>query len=93
MSGDRFYKNITKRPTGKFGHVISPHLFQDCLITQLATDGPDHVRMAPLLLGHKTPYAAERFYNQASAHQAPQKLQQLVLATRRQRAHATEQPG
>jgi len=83
LSPEVFYKGLLKRTAKEFGHSVNPHLFRDCLITQLATEDPDHIQIAALLLGHKTHYTADRYYNHAEGHRATQKHQAHVQAKRR----------
>jgi integrase len=55
-------KRYTQR---KFGTEIWPHLFRDCLLTSVAVDQPELVRVSASLLGHANPRTGGKHYNQA----------------------------
>ena len=49
-------RNLIKRYTRKeFGTAVWPHLFRDCLLTSVAVDQPDLMRIGATLLGHPAP--------------------------------------
>jgi integrase len=49
----------------RFGRAVWPHLFRDCLLTSVAIDQPDLMRVSATLLGHTSLRTGEKFYNQA----------------------------
>ena len=55
-------KRYTQR---KFGTEIWPHLFRDCLLTSVAVDQPELVRISASLLGHANSRTGGKHYNQA----------------------------
>jgi hypothetical protein len=44
---------------------VWPHLFRDCLLTSVAIDQPDLMKISPALLGHSNARTGEKHYNQA----------------------------
>ena len=59
-------RSLIERYTRKeFGTAVWPHLFRDCLLTSVAVDQPDLVRMSTTLLGHASTRTGEQHYNQA----------------------------
>jgi integrase/recombinase XerD len=59
-------RSLIKRFTEKeFGTAIWPHLFRDCLLTSVAVDQPDLMRIGATLLGHASSRTGEKHYNQA----------------------------
>ena len=55
-------ERYTKR---RFGIAIWPHLFRDCLLTSVAINTPDLMRVSASLLGHSSLRTGEKHYNQA----------------------------
>lgn len=59
-------RELIKRYTRKqFGTAVWPHLFRDCLLTSLAVDQPDLMRISATLLGHVGLDTGQKHYNQA----------------------------
>ena len=54
LSGMTLYTIVCGITRRCFGHEITPHLFRDCLATDIAIHDPDRVRMAATLLGHRS---------------------------------------
>jgi integrase/recombinase XerD len=77
------YESIVCRTREGLGHVVNPHLFRDCLATNVAIDDPDHVRIASRLLGHRTPATTEKYYNLAGSLEAGRRMQAFLLSLRR----------
>jgi integrase len=57
-------------------------LFRDALATGIATDDPEHIRMASRLLGHADPRTTERHYIHAQALRASRRYNGVVLPIR-----------
>lgn len=53
-----------------FGKSINPHLFRDCLATSIAIQDPENVRMAAIILGHRSFATTEKHYNLARTLEA-----------------------
>jgi hypothetical protein len=49
----------------QFGTAVWPHLFRDCLLTSVAIDQPDLIRISTSLLGHANSRTGDQHYNQA----------------------------
>jgi integrase/recombinase XerD len=59
-------RSMINRYTRKeFGTAVWPHLFRDCLLTSVAIDQPDLMRIGATLLGHTSSRTSEKHYNQA----------------------------
>jgi integrase len=72
----------------EFGAAVWPHLFRDCLLTSVAIDQPDLMRISATLLGHASASTGEKHYNQARMLDASRrygmtifKLRQALLMT------------
>ena len=65
-----------------FGQALGPHAFRDCVATTIAIEDPEHVRVAAMVLGHRTFATTQRHYNLARTLDAARVYQQ-ALATRR----------
>lgn len=63
-------KTVTARA---FGTAVWPHLFRDCLITSLAIEQLELMRIGSVLLGHASFETAQRHYNQARMREAGRK--------------------
>ena len=82
-------RDLIKRYTRKeFGAAVWPHLFRDCLLTSVAIDQPDLMRISATLLGHASSSTGEKHYNQARMLDASRrygmtifKLRQALLMT------------
>jgi integrase/recombinase XerD len=65
-------RDLIKRYTRKeFGTAVWPHLFRDCLLTSVAVDQPDLMRIGATLLGHASSRTGEKHYNQADTGRQP----------------------
>jgi integrase/recombinase XerD len=54
-------RSLIKRYTQKeFGTAVWPHLFRDCLLTSVAVDQPDLMRIGATLLGHASSRTGEK---------------------------------
>lgn len=71
---------ITKRHLGR---AVSPHLFRDCVATDIAIHDPQHIGITKDVLGHATLSSSQRFYNQATSLTAFRSHQALIAAQRR----------
>jgi integrase len=69
MTDIAIYDRICRQTGKRFGEHVSPHLFRDAAASTLATEAPDHVRIAAPLLGHRTFQTTEKYYRQAKAQQ------------------------
>ena len=76
-------RSLIERYTKKgFGTAIWPHLFRDCLLTSLAVDEPDLMRISATLLGHASTSAGEKHYNQARMVDASRRYGDTISAIR-----------
>jgi integrase len=66
-----------------FGTAITPHEFRHCAATSIATQDPDHVQIAAVLLGHRSLDSSTRFYNHASVLEAARRYHQHIEELRR----------
>jgi len=73
---------IVARTAEAYGKPINPHLFRDCAATSIAIEDPEHVRVASLILGHRSAATTERYYNQAQAIDAARRYQAFLVAFR-----------
>jgi integrase/recombinase XerD len=82
LSEQSIYTKICAATEEELGVRLSPHLFRDALATGIATDDPEHIRMASRLLGHADPRTAERHYIHAQALIASRRYNGVVLPLR-----------
>ena len=76
-------RELIKRYTRKrFGTAIWPHLFRHCLLTSVAIDQPELLRISAILLGHSNHQTGEKHYNQAQMLDASRRFAATVLALR-----------
>jgi integrase/recombinase XerD len=66
----------------RFGVALWPHLFRYCLLTSVAIDQPDLVRVSAALLGHTSLRTGEKHYNQARQLDASRQLGAAVSELR-----------
>ena len=64
------YDRIREHTGAKFGVGLGPHLFRDAAATTLATEAPEHVRVAAPVLGHRNFRTTEIYYRQAKVQRA-----------------------
>jgi integrase/recombinase XerD len=82
LSEQSIYTKICAATEEELGVRLSPHLFRDALATGIATDDPEHIRMASRLLGHADPRTTERHYIHARALRASRRYNGVVLPLR-----------
>jgi integrase len=82
LSEQSIYTKICAATEEELGVRLNPHLFRDALATGIATDDPEHVRMASRLLGHADPRTTERHYIHAQAITASRRYNGVVLPIR-----------
>ena len=83
MTGEAIYERVCLHTRKAFGHPINPHLFRDCLATEIAIHDPKHVRIAAHILGHSDLRTTDRHYNQAQSIEAARRHQRGVMELRR----------
>lgn len=77
-------RETVKRHTRRaFGTALWPHLFRDCLLTSLASDEPDLMRIGATLLGHGSAATGEKYYNQAGMLDAGRRYAGTIAKLRR----------
>jgi integrase len=82
LSEQSIYTKICAATEEELGVKLSPHLFRDALATCIATDDPEHIRMASRLLGHADQRTTERHYVHAQAITASRRYNGVVLPLR-----------
>jgi integrase/recombinase XerD len=82
LSEQSIYTKICAATEEELGVKLSPHLFRDALATGIATDDPEHIRIASRLLGHADPRTTERHYIHAQALRASRRYNGVVLSLR-----------
>ena len=76
-------RSLIERYTAKqFGTAVWPHLFRDCLLTSLAIDQPDLMRIGATLLGHASSHTGTKHYNQARMLDASRRYGIAILELR-----------
>lgn len=58
---------VTKTTRKYLGRDLSPHLFRDCVATEIALERPEWIGINKNLLGHVRLASSQRFYNQATS--------------------------
>lgn len=69
---------LTKRLTGR---PINPHLFRDCLVSEMAERAPEQLSAASRILGHASLSMTNKHYNQAQMLSAGKAHQKAVMET------------
>jgi integrase/recombinase XerD len=82
LSEQSIYLKVCAATEEELGVRLSPHLFRDALATGIATDDPEHIRIASRLLGHADPRTTERHYIHAQAVIASRRYNRVVLPIR-----------
>jgi integrase len=82
LSEQSIYTKICAATEEELGVRLNPHLFRDALATGIATDDPEHIRMASRLLGHADQRTTERHYTHAQAVTASRRYNGVVLPIR-----------
>jgi integrase/recombinase XerD len=82
LSEQSIYLKVCAATEEELGVRLSPHLFRDALATGIATDDPEHIRMASRLLGHADQRTTERHYIHAQALTASRRYNKVVLPLR-----------
>lgn len=83
MSAMSLYHRIVRVTSQAFGAPINPHLFRDCAVTTVAVEDPEHIAIAPHILGHDRSTTTERHYLQAQALVASRRLRETIARLRR----------
>ena len=78
-------QRVARVTTQRLGRTISPHMFRDCVATEIAIHDPQHVGITKTVLGHATLASSQKYYNQAGSFAASRRYQD-VLARRRRKA-------
>jgi len=90
MTEEAIYERVCLHTRRAFGESVNPHLFRDCLATEIAIRDPENVAIAAHMLGHIDPTITERYYIQAETLEAGRKYQEGVMALR-ERLEQSEQ--
>jgi integrase len=72
------HNRIRRHTEAAFGIAVSPHLFRDSAATEIAIDGPGHVRAIMPLLGHSSLATSESHYNQARSLDASRRHVEII---------------
>jgi integrase/recombinase XerD len=64
-SGQTIYIAVCKLTEQLTGRPIHPHLFRDCLVSEMAEQAPDRLPAASRILGHSSLSLTNKHYNQA----------------------------
>ncbi len=65
MAEQSLYTAVRARTKEAFGKPINLHMFRDAAATSIAIEDPDHVRIAPTLLGHSSLATTQKYYDQS----------------------------
>ena len=77
--------SVVGRTQKAFGAPINPHLFRDCAATSIAIHDPENVRMAAIVLGHRSFGTTEKHYNLARTLEAGRSYADVIATHRTQR--------
>jgi integrase/recombinase XerD len=83
MAAQAIRRQIEMHTRRAFGRHINPHLFRDCAATSIAIRDPEHVRIAPAILGHARLSTTEKYYNQAQMLTAAREHNREILNLRK----------
>jgi integrase/recombinase XerC len=82
MDGEEIAQRIGNVTKAGLGRRISPHLFRDCVATEIAIHDPEHIGIVKAILGHTTLATSEKYYNQASSFHATSRQRNVVARLR-----------
>jgi len=82
MDGEEITQRLGVVTNRHLGRRISPHLFRDCVATDIAIHDPTHVGITMPALGHATLATSQKYYNQATSLHAAGRLQTIVADLR-----------
>ncbi len=82
MDGEEIAQRIGNVTKAKLGRRISPHLFRDCVATDIAIHDPAHVGITKAVLGHATLATSQKYYNQANGFHAAKRQQDVIARLR-----------
>ena len=85
MQDNDISQRVARVTTQRLGRTISPHMFRDCVATDIAIHDPRHVGITKAVLGHATLASSQKYYNQAGSFAASGRYQ-AVMARRRRKA-------
>ena len=70
MQDNDISQRVARVTTQRLGRTISPHMFRDCVATDIAIHDPQHVGITKAVLGHATLASSQKYYNQAGSFAA-----------------------
>jgi hypothetical protein len=82
MDGEEIAQRIGKVTKARLGRRISPHLFRDCVATDIAIHDPAHVGITKVVLGHAALATSQKCYNKAGSFHAARRQQGVVARLR-----------
>jgi site-specific recombinase XerC len=82
MDGEEIAQRIGNLTRRHLKRRISPHLFRDCVATDIAIHDPAHVGITKSVLGHATLATSQKYYNQAGSFHATRRQQDVVANLR-----------
>jgi len=82
------YGAVCKLTEQLVGSPVNPHLFRDCLISEMADWDPAHLLAYSRILGHSTLETTTRHYHQAKMAGAVRALQNAVEHSKKQGRHS-----
>lgn len=82
MDGEEIAQRISNVTTRHLGRRVSPHLFRDCVATDIASHDPAHVGIVKAILGHTTLATSEKYYNQAGSFHAAKRMRYVIARMR-----------
>jgi hypothetical protein len=82
MDGEEIAQRIGVVTKHHLGRRMWPHLFRDCLATDVAIHDSKHVGIVKEVLWHATPATSEKYYNQADSFHVARRQQDVVARLR-----------
>jgi integrase/recombinase XerC len=82
MDGEEITQRIGNVTRRQLGRRVSPHLFRDCVATDIAIHDPKHIGIVKSVLGHATLASSQKYYNQATSFEAARRHQSIIAALR-----------
>lgn len=82
MDGEEIAQRIGVITKRHLGRRMWPHLFRDCVATDVAIHDPKHVGIAKEVLGHATFATTEKYYVQAGSFEVSKRQQGVVASWR-----------
>ncbi|MFA7586901.1 MAG: hypothetical protein WCY11_12010 [Novosphingobium sp.] len=82
LPADDISVRVTRTTRKYLGRDLSPHLFRDCVATEIALEIPELIGITKDILGHATLASSQKYYNQATSLTAHARHEEVIRGLR-----------